>query len=128
MGKRRKVQEESSPDIRLAHPILRLMNMVLHEAINLGHTSVRIARLKDRVQFSYGGKNRDAPPLRLWTDISACLWLFEYCSASSRLFQEVRVDTEGEWRLRFVDKPKVVLRRALRLLATRVHVALSTLA
>lgn len=126
----KKQRQDISFDVPGADPIVRLVNMVLHEAVNGGHRSVQFIRLKDHIQVKYDGMERDAPPLRLWYELSACLWLYERCLDSSKLFKNVLCPSPGDewWEVRLKSASKKSLRSALRLVTSRVSVALSHLA
>ena len=70
------------------YPIVDLVNMILSEAIGLGVRRVTVMLLEDRIQVSYDGSDRDAPPRRIFASLFGCLWLYGCRAARLKLLGE----------------------------------------
>jgi hypothetical protein len=84
----------SHPDYRRL--IGRIVSVMIHEALEIGASEIRLDRFEDRVNVRYrvngAWKQRDCPPARLWNSILAQLHDLAAGETSQPMFDYIVID------------------------------------
>ena len=84
----------SHPDYRRL--IGRIVAVIIHEALEMGASDIRLDRFEDRVNVRYrvngAWKQRDCPPARLWHSILAQLHNLAAGGTSQPMFDYIVID------------------------------------
>ena len=111
------------------YPIVDLVTMILREAVGLSVRRINVMLLEDRIQVSYDGKDQDAPPRRLFSEVFGCLWLYSCTASRLKLFGEF-LTASGEgigYQINLLSDQDRDLARELTTLSGRVRATLDEL-